>query len=53
MCELINIVCFSFKDFIRFLISVTCFGSRPTVGSSNINIGGFPIRAPARLTLLI
>jgi len=53
ICELMKTVWFFLNDFIKFLISITCFGSNPTVGSSKINISGFPIKAPDKLTLCL
>ena len=53
MCEL-NITVWSFpSSFIRALISVTCFGSKPTVGSSSIITFGLLTKAPAILTLCL
>ena len=53
MCELNITVCFFPKDLIKSLTSTICFGSNPTVGSSNIKILGSPTIAPARLTLCL
>ena len=53
ICVLINIVCFFPNDLINFLISAICFGSNPTVGSSSTKTFGFPIKAPAKLTLCL
>ena len=53
ICEL-NITVWFFPSFlIKSLISVICFGSSPTVGSSSISTLGSPIRAPAILTLCL
>jgi len=53
ICELRITVCVFPSFFINSLISVICFGSNPTVGSSKINILGFPTKAPAILTLCL
>ena len=53
MCELNITVCFLPRSLINFLISVICFGSSPTVGSSNIITFGSPTNAPAKLTLCL
>ena len=53
ICELNITVCFLPNLFINCLISVICFGSSPTVGSSKITILGSPTSAPARLTLCL
>ena len=53
ICVLKITVCFFPNSLIKFLISVICFGSSPTVGSSNIITSGLPTKAPAILTLCL
>ena len=49
--ELRITVCFCFRPLIRSRISMICFGSSPTVGSSRMITSGYPRIACARPTL--
>ena len=51
MWELSNTVWFSPSFLIKSLISIICFGSSPTIGSSNITLSGLPRIACASPTL--
>ena len=53
ICELNITVCSFPNSLIKALISVTCFGSNPTVGSSSIITFGLLTKAPAILTLCL